>query len=113
MLIISKSEVSRIAGNKFISISFLKKDGTQRTINGRLHVQRNLKGGDNPNTRNDAFLIIYSIKDKGYRTINLDSVFRVAASGKEYLIAGVIWFLINTVWNIAVLRKKTLSRNTQ
>lgn len=90
MLIISKNEISRIAGNKFISVSFLKKDGTQRTINGRLHVKRYLKGGDNPNTRNDAFLIIYSMRDKGYRTVNLDTVFRIAASGKEYLIGGVI-----------------------
>lgn len=90
MLIISKSEIARIAGNKFISISFLKKDGTPRTINGRLHVKRYLKGGDNPNTRKDEFLIIYSMRDKGYRTINLDTVFRIAASGKEYLITGVI-----------------------
>lgn len=90
MLIISKSEIARIAGNKFISVSFVKKDGTKRTINGRLHVKRYLKGGDNPNTRNDAFLIIYSMKDKGYRTINLDSVFRIAASGKEYLIGGIL-----------------------
>ena len=90
MLIISKNEIARIAGNKFISVSFLKKDGSPRTINGRLHVKRYLKGGDNPNTRNDAFLIIYSMRDKGYRTINLDTVFRIAASGKEYLIAGVL-----------------------
>lgn len=90
MVVISKSEIARIAGNKFISVSFLKKDGTKRTINGRLHVKRYLKGGDNPNTRNDAFLIIYSMKDKGYRTINLDSVFRIAASGKEYLIGGIL-----------------------
>lgn len=90
MLIISKSEIARIAGNKFITVSFLKKDGTPRTINGRLHVKRYLKGGDNPNTRKDEFIIIYSMKDKGYRTVNLDSVFRIAASGKEYLIAGVL-----------------------
>ena len=90
MLIISKNEIARIAGNKFISISFLKKDGTKRTINGRLHVKRYLKGGDNPNTRKDEFLIIYSMRDKGYRTINLDTVFRIAASGKEYLIGGVL-----------------------
>ena len=90
MLIISKSEIARIAGNKFISVSFLKKDGSPRTINGRLHVKKYLKGGDNPNTRKDEFLIIYSLRDKGYRTINLDSVFRIAASGKEYLIAGVL-----------------------
>ena len=90
MLIISKNEVSRIAGNKFITVSFLKKNGEARTINGRLHVKKYLKGGDNPNTRNDAFLIIYSMRDKGYRTINLDTVFRIAASGKEYLIGGVL-----------------------
>ena len=90
MLIISKSEIARIAGGKFITVSFLKKDGTERTINGRLGVVKHLKGGDNPNTRNDAYLIIDSLKDKGYRTINLDSVFRVAASGKEYLITGRI-----------------------
>lgn len=90
MIVISKSEVSRIAGNKFISISFLKKDGTPRTINGRLHVKRYLKGGTNPNAEKSEFLIIYSMRDKGYRTINLDAVFRVAASGKEYLITGVL-----------------------
>lgn len=86
MLIISKSEISRIAGNKFITVSFLKKDGTPRTINGRLHVKRYLKGGDNPNTRCGDFLIIYSLKDRGYRTINLDTVSRIAARGRVYLI---------------------------
>lgn len=90
MIVISKNEITRIAGNKFISISFLKKDGSPRTINGRLHVKKYLKGGDNPNTRNESYLIIYSLRDKGYRTINLDSVFRIAASGKEYLIGGVL-----------------------
>ena len=90
MITISKSEISRIASNKFIAVSFLKRDGTPRTINGRMGVKRYLKGGDNPNTRKESFLIIYSIKDKGYRTVNLDSVFRIAANGKEYLIAGVL-----------------------
>lgn len=90
MLIISKSEISRIAGSKFITVSFLKKDGTPRTINGRLHVKRYLKGGDNLNSRKEDYLIIYSLKDKGYRTINLDSVFRIAANGKEYLIGDIL-----------------------
>ena len=44
--------------NKFMTITFTKKDGTERTINGRLNVTKHLAGGKR--TLDDSFIIIYS-----------------------------------------------------
>jgi len=56
------------ANNRFVTVTFKKKDGTIRTINGRFGVTKHLKGG--VRTVPDHYLVIYSIADKGYRAID-------------------------------------------
>ena len=65
--------------NKFMTIKFTKKDGTQRTINGRLNVTKHLAGGKR--TLDDSFIIIYSMADKGYRAVNKDTIKSVKIDG--------------------------------
>ena len=55
-----------------MTITFTKKDGTERTINGRLNVTKHLAGGKR--TLDDSFIIIYSMADKGYRAVNKDTI---------------------------------------
>jgi hypothetical protein len=81
-------ELSKELGSKFFDITFVKKDGTTRSINGRLGVKKGLHGGVRT-TDPDEYLIVWSMKDQGYRNIKLDKVLRIALSGqviysKEY-----------------------------
>ena len=85
MITISKTEAKRILSDKFASITFEKKNGETRKMNGRLGVKRYLKGGTNANSDKDNFLIFWE-NGIGYRTINLETVSRIAARGKVYLI---------------------------
>lgn len=84
MITISKNEVRRIVGDKFFSVTFTKKNGESRKINGRLGVTHYLKGGTNVNSDKPEYLIIYEINN-GYRTVNLESITRLCANGKEYI----------------------------
>lgn len=68
------------ASNKFLTVTFIKKDNTVRTINGRMNVKKYLRGGECKLNR-DKFLIIYSTADKGYRAINKDTILSVAVDG--------------------------------
>lgn len=82
------TELSKELGSKFFDITFIKKDGTLRSINGRLGVKKGLHGWIRT-TDPDEYLIVWSMKDQGYRNIKLDKVLRIALSGqviysKEY-----------------------------
>lgn len=68
------------ASNKFMTVTFLKKDNTVRTINGRMNVKKYLKGGE-LKLDADKFFIIYSVADKGYRAINKDRILSVMMDG--------------------------------
>lgn len=65
-----------LLGNKFFTITFVKKDLSIRTINGRLKVTKYLKGG-NCTLDKEKFLIVYSLKDKGYRAINKETILNI------------------------------------
>lgn len=66
--------------NKFMTVTFVKKDGAVRTINGRMNVKKHLRGGRSTVDR-EKFLILYSVADRGYRAVNKDSILSVAVDG--------------------------------
>jgi hypothetical protein len=66
--------------NKFMSVTFIKKDGEVRTINGRLNVKKYLRGGK-ATVDTSKFLIMYSLQDKGYRAIAKDRILSVSTDG--------------------------------
>ena len=68
------------ASNKFMTVTFMKKDNTVRTINGRLNVKKYLRGGK-ATVDTDKFLVLYSVADQGYRAVNKDSILSVAVDG--------------------------------
>jgi len=65
-----------LLGNKFFTITFVKKDLSIRTINGRLKVTKYLKGG-NCTLDKEKFLIVYSMADKGYRAVNKEAILAI------------------------------------
>lgn len=60
---------------KFFTVSFTKKDGSERILTGRLNVAKYTKGGVNPNPKIGTTQIgVYDTRKKAYRTINLETV---------------------------------------
>ena len=68
-------------------VTFIKKDGTVRTMNARLGVVKYLKGGRKTVGKfGDPYLTVWSFNDQAYRTVNLLSVYKVNANGETYYI---------------------------
>jgi secreted protein with Ig-like and vWFA domain len=63
-----------------MTVTFMKKDKTVRTINGRLNVKKYLRGGK-ATVDTDKFLVMYSVADQGYRAVNKDSILSIAVDG--------------------------------
>jgi hypothetical protein len=69
-------------GTRFVTVQFLKKDGTLRKINGLLRATSKMVGGDRGDRQHDVLrandlVAIYSLKDRGWRSFNLNSVVEV------------------------------------
>ena len=84
---------SIIKSGKFVSVDFIKKDGTMRTLTGRAHVHNHVKGGTlafNPSERGMVVMWESDTRnrknenDSGYRMITLSRVLRIRANKKEY-----------------------------
>lgn len=69
-------------GTKFATVSFIKKDGTLRTINGHFRAGKHIVGNDRGAAQSDAMkakglVPIYSLKDRGWRSFSLDAVVEI------------------------------------
>lgn len=72
---------------KFVGIDYIKKDGSDRSLNGRLGVTKFLKGGDNNTEALDrSYLTVYDMKARGYRTVDLASASHVRANGRVFVV---------------------------
>ena len=57
------------------NVKFYKADGTSRSMNARFGVRKGVNGVGlkyNPSERNN--IIVYSMQDRGFRTIKLDRI---------------------------------------
>jgi len=68
------------SNGKFVTVEFIKKDGSLRKINGRLGVTSALKGGKSTLDASQ-YITIYSMADQGYRAINKDTIQSVSIEG--------------------------------
>ncbi len=68
------------SGGKFVTVTFTKKDGSERVLNGRLGVTKHLKGGINT-VDLDKFVVIYDMQAEGYRSINRQTIKSVKIDG--------------------------------
>jgi len=76
-------ELMKTSQGRFFTVSFMKKDNTERTINGRTKVTKNSKGGKNPAT-NLGYVSVYSTKEKGYRNVNSQTITNLKINGETY-----------------------------
>lgn len=74
---------------KMVTVQFVKKDGTLRTLNGRLGVKKHLKGG--VSTLNPAqYVTIYDVQNKGYRAVNRKTIVGLRIGGLIVTNKGVL-----------------------
>ena len=65
---------------RFLTVEFIKADGSLRKINGRLGVKKYLAGGSCKLDLN-KFIIIYDLAARGYRAINKNTIVNVNTTG--------------------------------
>lgn len=68
------------SNGRFVTVTFQKKDGSIRVINGRLGVTKGLKGGKS-SVNPDQYITIYDMQAQGYRNINRDTILQVQTDG--------------------------------
>lgn len=69
---------------RFVSVVFVKKDGSMRKLTGRLGVTKHLKGGQstlNP----EQYVTIYDVENKGYRAVNRNTIQELHINGEVYV----------------------------
>lgn len=72
------------SAGRFVTVSFIKKNGQRRVLNGRLGVTKHLKGGKSTLDA-DKFITIYDVVNKGYRAISRDSIESVSIGGEVHV----------------------------
>ena len=72
----------------FFTVTFIKKDGSTRVMNGRLGVKKHLKGGTLKYDPVEKQLItVFDQQSGGYRSINIPGIISAKIGGNEYIVA--------------------------
>jgi hypothetical protein len=76
---------------KFFTVTFIKKDGTERTMNARLQVKKYLKGGELKYSPSEmGYIPVYDMQSKGYRMVNTNTIKTLKIGKKIYTIPSAI-----------------------
>ena len=77
--------VSKVSSSgKIFSVKFIKKDGSLRYMTCRTGVKKHLKGGHNTVRHLKQYLTVFSVKDEGYRNVNLRTTREVKGCGQSF-----------------------------
>ena len=64
-------------GPRIFTVTFIKKDGTERKMNCRLGVTSKQNGGKNTTEHLGEYLTVYDMQKLQYRNVNLDTIIDV------------------------------------
>ena len=78
----TKELLIQFVGSQFFTAKFVKKDGTERTMNGRLGVTKHLHGGKSTTDDKDNLLTVYDLQKEGYRCVNLETLRELRCHGR-------------------------------
>ena len=71
---------------EFFTVTFIKKDGTTRTMNARLGVKRYLKGGELPyDPAERGLLPVFDAQKGEYRIVNIPTIISAKIGNEEYI----------------------------
>jgi len=91
------SEIQRVlvdTNGKIFTAHFVKKNGEIREMNCRLGVKKHIKGTGQPSftlKKDNPYILVYDLKVKNYRTINLETLFQINFGGKTYITNEKLW----------------------
>ena len=79
-------EFLRSLQGSIFNITWIKKNGDIRTANARMHVRKHTKGtGKSISNSSNAYITVWLMgKERGYRSLNLDTVLQVRGYGRIY-----------------------------
>lgn len=84
------AELIEKSNGSLFTVTFTKKDGSERVLNGRTGVKKHLKGGTLAYNPKDHDLIpIYDMQlppGSGYRMLNKNSITALRINGKNYIV---------------------------
>jgi hypothetical protein len=91
MKTVSKVEaMGRILSSKdgrFFSVRFVKKDGSVRDMTCKKVVKSAINGvGSRYNAIERGYIPVYDINNKGYRTVNFDTLIGFKMNGQSYVV---------------------------
>lgn len=70
---------------KFFTVTFIKKDGTERVMNARLGVKAYLRGGELPyNPEAKGLIPVYDMQKHDYRMVNINTIKKLKIGNNEY-----------------------------
>jgi hypothetical protein len=72
------------SSGKIFSVEFTKKDGSSRKMTCRLGVKKHLRGGRNTVRHIKKYVTVFSMADKGYRNVNIQTLKTVKGSGQVF-----------------------------
>lgn len=77
------------AKGKFISVTFVKKNGEVRKLHGRTGVTKDLRGGVNKVVKDtNSYITVWDKSKQEYRTVNLDTVSELHMCKHTYKVEG-------------------------
>ena len=75
----------KATNGKFFTVTFIKKDGTERVMNARLGVKVYLRGGQLAYDAESKGLVpVYDVKTGGYRMVNINTITHLKIGKNEY-----------------------------
>lgn len=76
------AELLAASGGRFVTVTFVTKDGSTRVMNCRLGVTKALKGG--VSTLNaEKYITVYDMQKKAYRAVNRDTILSISVAGQS------------------------------
>ncbi len=68
--------VASNVGDKFFTVTFVKANGEERVLTGRLGVTKHTVSGKTKDIHNN-YLCVYDVNKKGYRNVNLNTIRKI------------------------------------
>ena len=80
-------EKIKAQGGKIFTVTFIKKDGSKRVMNCRLHVRKGVKGvGMSYDPLERGLLPCFDMQKQAFRMINLKTILSLTFAGTEYIV---------------------------
>lgn len=81
------NEVIKLVGGRIFSVTYIKKDGTVRKLNGRRGVKKGVKGvGMSYNPTEKDLLVAFDMRIREFRMVNVRTILEIKANKEHYLV---------------------------